>query len=73
MRQIVNMSNDSDIERKETAMEYERMSLQEQIDQQEQEIKADQQNGFLAIVRYRRRIIVDLKRQLEQERNMSNE
>ena len=50
-------------------MEYEKMSLQEQIDQQEQAIKADQQNGFLAIVRYRRRIIVDLKRQLEQERN----
>jgi hypothetical protein len=63
------MSNDSDIERKETAMEYEKMSLQEQIDQQEQAMKADQQKGFLAVVRYRRRIIVDLKRQLEQERN----
>jgi hypothetical protein len=50
-------------------MEYEKMSLQERIDQQEQEIKADQQKGFLAVVRYRRRIIVDLKRQLEQERN----
>lgn len=50
-------------------MEYEKMSLQEQIDQQEQAMQLAAQKGFLAVVRYRRRIIVDLKRQLEQERN----